>query len=50
MNNSKITIITYNTSAKLEVEAQVPSQDILKNLKNPGGNTDFNAPLNKAGE
>ena len=48
MNNSKVSIITYNSDAKLEIEAKVPSQDMLSGLKSPGGSTNFDPPLNIA--
>ena len=47
-NNSKVSIITYNSVAKLEIEAEVPSQSILSSLLEPDGGTNFNPPLNLA--
>jgi uncharacterized protein with von Willebrand factor type A (vWA) domain len=48
LNNSKVSIITYNSDAKLEIEAKVPSKDMLLGLKSPGGSTNFDPPLNIA--
>ena len=48
MSKSKISIITHNHEAKLEVEYKTPSFEYLDKLQKPGGGNNFDLPLIKA--
>jgi len=49
-NNSRLSMITYNSSAKVILEGQIPASACLEYLNlNPTGGTDFNEPLIQAG-
>jgi uncharacterized protein with von Willebrand factor type A (vWA) domain len=45
-----VSIITYNSSANIEIEAKIPTPGLVSGLSNPDGGTDFDPPLNKAKE
>lgn len=43
-----MSIITYNSSAYIEIEAKIPTSALVNGLTSPSGGTDFDAPLNTA--
>lgn len=43
-----MSIITYNSSANIEIEAKIPIPSLVNGLSSPNGGTDFDPPLNTA--